>query len=99
MANRPSPTVRLALDEAGVARDHALLGRLLAATAAPVYRDVRHTRLVEIGIHRWLCRIAGAPWVDPTFCPADRPVLDRRVFSYGWQVHRLMRPDRERSRR
>ena len=96
LANRPSPTVRLALDEAGVARDHALLGRLLAA---PVYRDVRQTRLVEIGIHRWLCRIAGPPWVDPTFCPADRPVLDRRVFSYGWQVHRLVGPDGERSQR
>ncbi|HEY7250685.1 MAG TPA: hypothetical protein VIG37_09310 [Methylomirabilota bacterium] len=99
LANRPSPTVRLALDEAGVARDHALLGRLLAAPAAPVYRDVRHARLVEIGIHRWLCLLATPPWVDPTFCPAERLVLDRRVFSYGWQVQRLMGPDGERSRR
>jgi hypothetical protein len=99
LANRPSPTVRLALDDAGVARDHALLGRVLAAPAAPVYRDVRHTRLVEIGIHRWLCRLAAPPWLDPAFCPADRPLVDRRDFSYGWQVHRLLRSDGGPSRR
>lgn len=91
LADRPSPTVRLALDEAGVGRDHARLGRLLGAPTEPVYRDVRHARLVEVGIHRWLCRLTAPPLFDPTFCPGGRAVLDRRLFSYGWQVHRATR--------
>ena len=91
LTNRPSPTVRLALDEAGVGRDHARLGRLLTGPDQPVYRDVRHARLVEVGLHRWLCRVTVRPLFDPSFCPGDRPVLDRRLFSYGWQVHRAMR--------
>lgn len=100
LANRPWPTVRLALDEPGVARDHAMRERLLTGAAEPVYRTVRHTRFVEMGLHRLLCRIAPAPLLDPAFCPGDRPLVDRRLFTYGWQVHRLMRPvsDREPSR-
>ena len=89
LANRPSPTVRLALDEAGVARDQGRLRRLLTGPAAPVYHDVLQARLVEAGIHRWLCPVTVLPFVDPTFCPGDRPVLDRRLFTYGWHVHHL----------
>jgi hypothetical protein len=101
LADRPWPTVRVALDEPGVARDHAMLGRLLTGPSEPVYRAVQRTRLVEVGLHRWLCRVAVRPFVDPAFCPEHRPVLDRRLFSYGWQVHRLMRStsNRETTRR
>ena len=100
LANRPSPSVRLALDEPGVARDQARLGRLLIGPSAPVYHEVLQARLVELGIHRWLCLHTVHPFFDPTFCPGDRPVLDRRLFTYGWQVHHLMRspssPERTR---
>ncbi|HEY7037727.1 MAG TPA: hypothetical protein VID28_02695 [Methylomirabilota bacterium] len=99
LANRPWPTVRLALDEPGVRRDHARLGRLLAGPSEPVYRSVRRARLVEVGLHRWLCRIAAPPLIDSAFCPGDGSVLDRRLFSYGWQVHRLPRSDGGSSRR
>jgi hypothetical protein len=93
--------VRVALNEPGVARDHAMLGRLLTGPSEPVYRAMQQTRLVEVGLHRWLCRVAVRPLVDPAFCPEHRPVLDRRLFSYGWQVHRLMEStsDREPTRR
>jgi hypothetical protein len=100
LANRPAPTVRLALDEPGVARDQARLGRLLIGPSAPVYHEVLQARLVELGIHRWLCLVTVRPFIDPTFCPGDRPVLDRRLFTYGWQVHHLMQspssPERTR---
>ena len=100
VANRPWPTVRVALDEASVRRDHAVLARLLGGPVAPVYRDVQQAWITEIGLHRLLCPLAPSMALDPTFCPGDRLVLDRRLFSYGWQVHRRARPpsDREPSR-
>ena len=48
MANKPGPTVRVALDEPGVRHDNAMLSALLTARAEPVYRAVQHTRLVEL---------------------------------------------------
>ena len=92
MANKPGPTVRVALDEPGVRHDNAMLSALLTGRAEPVYRAAQHTRLVEVAIHRLLCHVTVSPLTDPTYCPSDRGVIDRRMFSYGWQVHRLMRP-------
>jgi hypothetical protein len=91
LANRPWPTVRVALDEPGVGRDQATLNQLLTGPSEPVYRAVQQARLAEVGLHRLLCRVAVRPFIDPGFCPNDRSVFDRRLFSYGWQVHRLMR--------
>ena len=91
MANQPGPTVRIALHEAGVRRDNRTLGTLLSADAEHVYRRVEQIRILEIGIQRLLCRIAVGRVSDPTYCPADRGLLDRRTFAYGWQVHRLPR--------
>jgi hypothetical protein len=92
MANKPGPTVRVALDEPGVTHDNAMLSAVLTGRAERVYRVAQHTRLVEFGIHRLLCHITESPLIDASYCPRDRGVIDRRIFSYGWQVHRLRRP-------
>ncbi len=92
MANKPGPTVRVALDEPGVRHDNATLSAVLAGRAETVYRAAQHAQLVEFAIHRLLCHAAVSPFTDATYCPRDRGVIDRRIFSYGWQVHRLMRP-------
>jgi hypothetical protein len=92
MANKPWPTVRVALDELGVRHDNEMLSALPRGRAVPVYRAIQHTPLVEIAIHRLLCHVTMRPLTDATFCPSDRGVIDVRMFSYGWQVHRLMRP-------
>lgn len=92
VANQPSPTVRVALDETGARRDNALLRAVLTPDAALVYRADRHADLVEIAIHRVLCPLARRPPKDLVFCPDDRAIVERRRFSYGWQVHRLGRP-------
>lgn len=97
MVNQPGPTVRIALHEPGVRRDNATLGTILTGRAELVYRTAQHTRLVELGIQRLLCPLAVRPITDATYCPSDRGVLDRRTFSYGWQVHRLVRPALERA--
>jgi hypothetical protein len=92
MANKPGPTVRVALDEPGVTHDNARLSAVLTGRAERVYRASQHIRLVEFGIHRLLCHVTESPLIDASYCPRDRGVIDRRIFSYGWQVHRLGRP-------
>jgi len=93
MANRPVPTVRIAVHEAGVARDGQRLSDMLSRGGEVVYTTERHVRLLDVGVHRGLCQIARRPFVDVTFCAGARGVVDRRRFSYGWQVHRLSRAD------
>jgi len=89
MRGQPGPTVRIALHEAGVRQDNVALGA--AGGGERVYRAVEHVAIVEIGIQRLLCRLAIPPVFDWTYCPADRGVIFRRTFAYGWQVHRLVR--------
>ena len=92
LANKPGPTVRVALDEPGVRRDNARLDALLAEGGQLVYRAGQHVALPEIGIHRLLCHVSTSRFTDGTYCPGDRGIIERRTFSYGWQVHRLGRP-------
>jgi hypothetical protein len=96
MANKPGPTVRVALDEPGVRHDNAMLSAVLTGPAERVYRATQHSHLVELAIHRLLCHAVVSPLTDATYCPSDRGVIDRRIFSFGWQVHRLLRPGDER---
>ena len=91
MANQPGPTVRIALHEAGVRRDHAALSTLLPDGGQLVYRTAQRPGLLELGLQRLLCPLGRAPVFDPTFCPRDRGVIFRRTFVYGWQVHRVRR--------
>lgn len=99
LANKPGPTVRVALDEPGVRLDNARLSTLLGAAAEPVYRGAQRARLVELGLHRLLCHATRSPLIDTTYCPSDRRVITRRIFTYGWQVHRLPRPMAEHGER
>jgi hypothetical protein len=69
-----------------------MLSAVLAGRGELVYQATQHTRLVEVGLHRLLCRVAPTPILDGAFCPGDRLIIDARSFSYGWQVHRLGRP-------
>jgi hypothetical protein len=97
IANRPRPTVRIAVDEAGARRASAALGAVLDGRGELVYRTARHARVLELGLHRALCRIAVPPVLDPTYCPPGRGLVERQTFAYGWQVHRLAparRPER-----
>ena len=92
MANQPGPTVRIAVHEPGVTRDGMRLSELLRGGGELVYTTQRQARLLELGLHRPLCRLARRPFIDVTFCAGERGVVDGRTFIYGWQVHRLTRP-------
>jgi len=91
MANQPGPTVRIALDEAGVRGDNARLATILGEGGELVYATEQRVRLLELGIHRLFCPVAGRSFIDTTYCPSHRGVVDARTFSYGWRVHRLGR--------
>jgi hypothetical protein len=92
ITNRPVPTVRVPIDESGAKRATATLHVLLAGRGELVHQSGQRTLLLELGVHRLLCPVSVRPLVDPTYCPSDRGLIDRRPFAYGWQVHRLARP-------
>ena len=91
MADQPRPTVRIAPHNRDGRGDNAM-NALLSGRSDLVYRAGRHTRVLELGIHRLLCHLPVSPRIDATYCPSDRGVIYRQTFSYGWQVHRLARP-------
>ena len=94
----PGPTVRIAVHEAGVPRDAKRLAEMLGTSGDAVYTTERRARVVEIAMHRLLCPLARAPFVDPTYCPGDRGIFTARTFAYGWRVDRVPEPSAARPR-
>ena len=95
MAYSPVPTVRIAPLAPTAVDVEATPGA--AGRAALVYRGRRQAKVLELGVHRWLCGLSALPIFDATYCPSDRGVFYWQTFSYGWQVHRLVatkEPDR-----
>jgi len=97
VANRPWPTVRVAVHEAGARRDISRLGEMLRDGGELLYTTEHRVRVVELGMQRLLCRVARRPFIDPWYCPDDRGLVYARTFAYGWQVHRLARPSVHRA--
>jgi hypothetical protein len=91
VADPPRPTVRIAVHEGGAGRDAARLRELLDAGGTLLYTTERRADVIELGMHRLLCRVARPPFADPTYCPGDRGVVAVRTFTYGWQVHAITR--------
>jgi hypothetical protein len=89
MTSPPAPTVRIPLDETGARHDEAILATLLAGRGDLVYRRAEHTPLIQFGLHGLLCHVTPDWLTDAGYCPNDRRLIDRRPFSYGWQIHRL----------
>jgi hypothetical protein len=87
--NRPGPTVRVAVYEAGARHDLSRLGEMLRGGGELIYTTEQRVRVVEVGLQRLLCRIARRPLIDPSYCQSDRRVIHAATFVYAWQVHRL----------
>jgi len=92
IANRPAPTVRIAVHEAAARDDTTRLRELQTGSAELVYTTERHAGIVEFGMQRLLCRVAMRPFIDASYCSNDRGMVYARTFTYGWLVHRLPRP-------
>ena len=86
MANKPEPTVRSRSTSRASEHDNAVLNAMLTPRCrAGVSGRAAHSSR-QVAIHRLLCHVTVSPLTDPTYCPIDRGVIDRRIFSYGWQV-------------
>jgi hypothetical protein len=85
---QPIPTVRIAPHQPPAVNADTIRDRF-NGRADVVYRSHQQTRVLELGVHRVLCRLSAPPIFDATYCPSDRGVLYWQTFSYGWQVHRL----------
>jgi len=92
VTNRPGPTVRVAVYEAGARRDLSRLGEMLRDGGELIYTTEQRVRVVELGLQRLLCRVARRPLLDPSYCPSGRGVIHAGTFVYAWQVHRLSSP-------
>ena len=89
LANAPALTVRIAVYEGEARPNAARLTELLRDGGELVHATERQAPIVELAIHRVLCPLAVRPFVDATYCPSDRGLVDARTFTYGWRVHRL----------
>jgi hypothetical protein len=88
-ANQPVPTVRVILDRPAGERADAVLAAVREGRAERVYSHEERAAVLELGVHRLLCRVARPRLIDYSYCGTGRGVIFRRTFSYRWQVHRL----------
>ncbi len=88
MRHQPFPTVRLGFYENGVPEWSTKLSARLGDRTTLVYRKVERVPLLYVALEEPVCPILLAADVqDGVYCGTGRPVFDRRVFQYGWDVY------------
>ena len=88
MRHQPFPTVRLDFYESGVPEWSAKLSARLGDRATLVYREVARVPLLYVAIEEPVCPVLLAADIqDGAYCGTGRPLIDRRVFEYGWEVY------------
>jgi hypothetical protein len=88
MRNRPRPVVRIAVDE--WASRMWLVHASARAFAPPtlVGRPVERVPLLQVALQQVACPLlVSADVRDEALCATSRPLIDRRVFEYGWEVY------------
>jgi hypothetical protein len=89
MLNRPLPGVRLPVSEVPPARDGEA-ARRYGGNAILVHRVTRTSRLLATPVPAAICSVLErARAYAPLFCGRDGHLLDRREFTYGWEVYRI----------
>jgi len=86
--HQPFPTVRVELYESGVQAWNAELSARLGDRTTLVYREVARVPLLYVALEQPVCPVLLAANIqDGVYCGTGRPVIDRRVFQYGWEVY------------
>ncbi len=88
--NQPLLTVRLGVFEPSQESWNAKMDSYLASHPdwQPVARLERHFRLSILDFPRLFC-----PWIKTrSFCATPAPLIDTRLFSYGWKIYRYRGP-------
>jgi hypothetical protein len=90
MQNQPHPSVRIAVQEQGAKISNYELHKKVSDAAAPVYERVETVALFTVAVETVICPLLMyAHARDVVHCGVDRPLIDRRVFRYGWKVYRI----------
>jgi hypothetical protein len=88
VTHQPLPSVRVAVHEYDSRAWSVALRETIARRATLVYRQVERVPLLYIALDEVVCPLLVAADVrDGVYCGSGRPVLDRRVFRYGWEVY------------
>lgn len=91
--NQPLPTVRTALYESGANTRNAELHARFARGAKRVYHEVQRVPLLLLALDEPACPLLiRAGILDGVYCGARRPILDTRIFEYGWEVYEAALP-------
>ncbi|MCJ7707952.1 MAG: hypothetical protein MUO38_10075, partial [Anaerolineales bacterium] len=82
--NQPRLAVRMGVIESTMSQWNDSMLDFLDGFAEPIYQTDRHFRLLTIDLPRLFCPL----FPDRDYCRVTSPPLDRRVFSYGWNIYR-----------
>jgi hypothetical protein len=85
VVNQPLLTVRSGAIEVSVREWNRMLEEYVAGSAVLVKRVERETPLNGVNFVRLLCPVLSSRG----FCEADEPIVDRRVYTYGWDLYRI----------
>jgi hypothetical protein len=86
MRSQVVPGVRIAMNETGAQDLDRTLALALGDGREPVFRIRRRVQLMMFNLHQPVCSLKSTSWRVFCFWPA--PLVDTRVFSYGWNVYR-----------
>ena len=85
--NQTFPTVRVAMTEGGTALWDQALSKFLEPNLNPIYATERELKLLDFGLHRLICPLVEGVGLDGLFCFPQRPLVDTRALTYGWNVY------------
>ena len=89
MAGAPYPSVRPPFNEDRVRSWTQALHQHALWTSDLVYETRHRVKVLEVGFDRLVCPVI-APWqAGGPLCKLTGPIVERRVFSYGWKLYRL----------
>jgi hypothetical protein len=85
VVNQPLLTVRSGAIEVSVREWNRMLEEYVAGSGVLVTRVEREMPLNSLNFVRFLCPVLSSRG----FCETDEPIIDRRVYTYGWELYRI----------
>jgi hypothetical protein len=87
MENQPIPSFRVAMHEADARLWKSELEAKLGSRRKLVYQNAKNVQLLLIALEKPICPVLIRANVrEGVYCEAERPLIDTRVFTYGWEV-------------
>lgn len=83
--NQPLLTVRMGVVETSVREWNRALADFLAAHGDAAGRVEDELPLLSVNLVRLLCPLVSTR----AFCEVAEPIVDRRTFSYGWELYQI----------